>query len=233
MKHNDWSIYDSEVCTVLTEVKPAKNPDTFTIALNGKLNLWSFGISKGYFSTRERKGVSIDKWSSKRITINDLDKSMLDSTNHLVIYCPVINPVLLEGLKQIFICCNKTMLSLTSLSIYYFMRTGLRAITSLPTLNFLLQTLGIIKYPWWSLRQMCTIPWSISSRTLGFHNLPLKILQGIQVQWEDRRICYQIGCHIWHLDKRIPWVNFLGKCVYIFNKAIMKDTKASSTPLVI
>ena len=68
---NDDSIYDSVVCTVLTEVNPTLNPDIFAIYINNRSNPGISGLSVWYLSTREQKGVSVDKFNAKwMININ-------------------------------------------------------------------------------------------------------------------------------------------------------------------
>ena len=85
MQLNDNSIYDYKVCTVLTEVNPTLNLDTFAVAFKSHLNLGSFIIYIRYLSTGEQKGVSVEKLDAKWIINLGTDKATLDVTIQLLI----------------------------------------------------------------------------------------------------------------------------------------------------
>ena len=85
LKLNCESIYESELCAVLTEVNPTLNLGSFPISLNDQLNLRSFVISIVYLSTRELKGISFEKFASKWIINLDTSKPTLYAMMQLVI----------------------------------------------------------------------------------------------------------------------------------------------------
>ena len=85
MKLNYGSIYDSEVCTALTEVNTNLNMDTFEIYLNDKFNFGSFGLSIGYPSKVERKVIYVEKLSAKWMIKLDNSKATLGTMAQLVI----------------------------------------------------------------------------------------------------------------------------------------------------
>ena len=85
MKLNEKSIYESEVCTVLNEANPNLNLYIFSIDLNDRWNLGSFGISIGYLYTGERKGLSVDKSYAKWMINIDAAKATLYTKAQLVI----------------------------------------------------------------------------------------------------------------------------------------------------
>ena len=76
---NDGSIYESEVYTVVTKFNPTLNLDTFLIALNDQLNIGTFGLSIGYLSIGEKRGVSVYKLTAKWIINIDEYKSTIDA----------------------------------------------------------------------------------------------------------------------------------------------------------
>ena len=60
MQLNDESIYEYEVCTVITEANPTLNMYIFAIDINDRWNLGRFGLSIGSLYTGGRKGVSFE-----------------------------------------------------------------------------------------------------------------------------------------------------------------------------
>ena len=60
LKLDETYIYVYEVCTVLTEFNSTLSLETFSIALNDRLNSGRFGLPVG-FSTGGGEGVSVEK----------------------------------------------------------------------------------------------------------------------------------------------------------------------------
>ena len=85
MRINYESTYDSYVCTVITEVNPTLNIDTFAISLNYLLNLGIFGLSVGSLPTWEQKGVYVENLAAKWMINLDYAKTKLGPTTQLVI----------------------------------------------------------------------------------------------------------------------------------------------------